>query len=215
MEKSGEELYHFEDYAVIILDSNFRIIDWNAKAFELLSAHHPCERSSSLLDVIPVSQQQPLQNILTQKGKFSFTLSKEEGSTSFIIHKLSNKQKEVLGYRVTLEQVVTKINQDNDPQENDIQQNTQHTIKRTFVNIRIMILQCLTKGQFTINQISHKTSINWKTVENHLTYLLGRGLVHEVLKSEYVRIFEITEEGRIFINKFQKNMQQDVLEVEK
>ena len=120
-----------------------------------------------------------------------------------------------MGYRVTLEQVVTKINQDNDPQENDIQQNTQHTIKRTFVNIRIMILQCLTKGQFTINQISHKTSINWKTVENHLTYLLGRGLVHEVLKSEYVRIFEITEEGRIFINKFQKNMQQDVLEVEK
>ena len=41
--------------------------------------------------------------------------------------------------------------------------------------------------------------VNWKTVENHLTYLVGRRLVHEVFSSKYVRIFEITEFGQRYL----------------
>lgn len=68
--------------------------------------------------------------------------------------------------------------------------------KRTFKEIRRDILESLSGGQNTINRISNQTEINWKTVDNHLIYLIGRGLVSEVFSSEYVRIFELTEEGK-------------------
>ncbi len=68
--------------------------------------------------------------------------------------------------------------------------------KRSFNMIRALILFSLIEKERTINQISQNTSINWKTVENHLTYLLGRGLIREVHSSEYVRIVELTEKGK-------------------
>ena len=69
--------------------------------------------------------------------------------------------------------------------------------KRTFSELRKLILVTLLSGsQQTTNQISLNTGINWKTVEAHLTFLIGKGLVTEVLKSEYVRIFALTDEGR-------------------
>ncbi|MBW2984419.1 ArsR family transcriptional regulator [Candidatus Woesearchaeota archaeon] len=71
--------------------------------------------------------------------------------------------------------------------------------KRTFKEIRRDILKFLSNGQNTINHISNETGINWKTVENHLIYLIGRGLANEVFSSEYVRIFELTEEGKDFV----------------
>ncbi len=71
--------------------------------------------------------------------------------------------------------------------------------KRTFIEIRKDILKTLSVGQNTINHISSQTGINWKTVDNHLVYLIGRGLVNEVFSSEYVRIFELTEDGRDFV----------------
>ena len=67
--------------------------------------------------------------------------------------------------------------------------------KRTFRELRFIILLTLLSGQQTTNQISIKTSINWRTVESHLTFLVGKGLVNEVFKSEYVRIFKLTEQG--------------------
>lgn len=68
--------------------------------------------------------------------------------------------------------------------------------KRTFNAIRALILFSLIDKRLTINQISKATSVNWKTVENHLTHLIGKGLVREVHSSEYVRIIELTEKGR-------------------
>jgi predicted transcriptional regulator len=68
-------------------------------------------------------------------------------------------------------------------------------VKRRFDEIRHLILSILTDGQKTINDISNKTDVNWKTVENHLTWLTGRGLVKEVVSLSYVRIFEITNSG--------------------
>jgi len=73
--------------------------------------------------------------------------------------------------------------------------------KRTFDNIRQNILLSLSEEKKTINEISRKSDINWRTVENHLTYLSGRGLVNEAFSSEYVRIFEITHEGEEFVRR--------------
>ncbi|MFO8016316.1 MAG: winged helix-turn-helix domain-containing protein [Candidatus Woesearchaeota archaeon] len=67
--------------------------------------------------------------------------------------------------------------------------------KRRFRDIRNIILDNLSTGQKTINQIASETDINWKTVDNHITYLIGKGLAREVFSSKYVRIIEITERG--------------------
>ncbi len=72
--------------------------------------------------------------------------------------------------------------------------------KRTFDQLRLSILLTLTRKHLTINQISQQCGINWKTVESHLTYLLGKCYVKEIFSSEYVRIFDITSDGRAFLH---------------
>jgi predicted transcriptional regulator len=62
--------------------------------------------------------------------------------------------------------------------------------------LRACILTNLKTGQKTVNQISTETGINWKTVDNHLIYLIGKGFVREVFSSPYVKIYEITERGK-------------------
>ena len=69
------------------------------------------------------------------------------------------------------------------------------TKRRTFGKLRYLVLLALISGQQTTNQLSIKTGINWRTIEVHLTFLMGKGLVAEVLKSQYVRIFKLTNEG--------------------
>ena len=68
--------------------------------------------------------------------------------------------------------------------------------KRTFKQIRNRIILSLGKGRMTINQIAGNSSINWKTVEKHLTFLIGKKQVEEIFSSEYVRIFELTSHGK-------------------
>ena len=74
-------------------------------------------------------------------------------------------------------------------------------IKRPFLEIRNSILLSLASGQKTINYISIETQINWKTVERHLVYLVGRGWAREAFSSAYVRIFELTEFGKDYLRK--------------
>ena len=71
--------------------------------------------------------------------------------------------------------------------------------KRTFEEIRNLILITLATGQKTINQIATDSEVNWKTVTNHLVYLQGRMLVKEVFTSPYVRIFELTAFGKHYL----------------
>ena len=73
--------------------------------------------------------------------------------------------------------------------------------KRTFIDIRNLILISLASGQKTINQISTETQVNWKTVERHLIYLIGRGWVREVFSSAYVRIYELSAFGKDYLRK--------------
>jgi predicted transcriptional regulator len=72
--------------------------------------------------------------------------------------------------------------------------------KRKFSELREIILSSLTEGQKTINQLSSETGINWKTVDNHLTYLVGKGYAKEVFSSRFVRIFEATDKGMNYVN---------------
>ena len=74
-----------------------------------------------------------------------------------------------------------------------------YTVKRTFIEIRNSILLSLAEGQKTINQISGETHVNWKTVERHLIYLVGKGWVREAFSSAYVRIFELTAFGKDYL----------------
>ena len=75
------------------------------------------------------------------------------------------------------------------------------SVKRKFIDIRTSILLCLAQGQKTINQISGERQINWKTVERHLIYLIGKGWVREAFNSSYVRIFELTAFGKDYLRK--------------
>jgi predicted transcriptional regulator len=79
----------------------------------------------------------------------------------------------------------------------DIGENKESAIsRRTFSTLRSTIMLALSKGTKTINQISTETGINWRTVELHLTYLVGKGLAKEIFNSTYVRIFTLTDEGK-------------------
>ena len=69
-------------------------------------------------------------------------------------------------------------------------------MKRTYEDIRESIIKAINGKQKTINEISRISKVNWKTVQRHLTYLKGSGLIIEVFSSRYVRIFEITEKGK-------------------
>ena len=79
--------------------------------------------------------------------------------------------------------------------------NEDFPIKRTFIKIRNSILLSLASGQKTINQISSETQINWKTVERHLVYLIGKGWAREAFSSAYVRIFELTAFGKDYVRR--------------
>jgi DNA-binding transcriptional ArsR family regulator len=63
--------------------------------------------------------------------------------------------------------------------------------KKTFKEIRQIILKDFEKGERTVNEIAQSTRLTWRTVDNHLTYLIGKGLVEPVFVSEYVRIYRL------------------------
>ena len=75
------------------------------------------------------------------------------------------------------------------------------TKKRKFSKLRENILVTLSKGKKTLNTLAKEAGVNWKTTDNHLTFLMGKGLVEEVFSSPYARIFELTEKGRELVEK--------------
>lgn len=87
--------------------------------------------------------------------------------------------------------------------------------KRTFLLLRAFILKSLSTGVKTINQIAKEQNINWKTVELHLTFLAGKGYAKEIFNSQYVRIFEITENGRGYISTVEENFKANNSELTK
>ena len=97
-------------------------------------------------------------------------------------------------------------------QEQSPVQDIPNAVKRPFSIIRNTILLELLKGDRTINQIAVNTNINWKTVENHLTYLLGKRFVQEIFSSRFVRIFSMSPHGKLHITALRASMPSDGLE---
>jgi len=73
------------------------------------------------------------------------------------------------------------------------------TKKRKFDQIRDLILNTIGSDKKTINQIAANSKINWKTVDRHIIYLIGKGMVKEVFSSPYVKIVELTEKGKEYL----------------
>ena len=72
--------------------------------------------------------------------------------------------------------------------------------KRTFSYLRHLILLNLNTGPQSINQISINSGINWKTVENHLIHLIGKELVKISLRTTFLKIYELTDKGRAYLD---------------
>jgi len=71
--------------------------------------------------------------------------------------------------------------------------------KRTFGVLRDILLAALSGGQKTVNQLATESGVNWKTVDNHLIFLVGKGWARIVFSSQYVKIFELSEQGRVIL----------------
>jgi predicted transcriptional regulator len=67
--------------------------------------------------------------------------------------------------------------------------------KRKYSQLRPLILKAFAKEQKTVNQVSTETGINWRTVDNHLIYLTGKGHLKTIFISPFVKIYAITEKG--------------------
>lgn len=61
--------------------------------------------------------------------------------------------------------------------------------KKTFREIREIILKDLSKGERTVNQIADSTGLTWRSVNNHLIYLCGLQKAEPVFISQYVKIY--------------------------
>lgn len=86
--------------------------------------------------------------------------------------------------------------------------------KRTFSELRRKILITLSYGRKTINQVAQETGINWKTVEKHLTYLLGKKAIDEVYSSDYLRIFDLNEKGKGMVEKLRTEEREKIVKEE-
>lgn len=78
-------------------------------------------------------------------------------------------------------------------------------MKRAYPEIRKSILKAIEGSQKTINEVARTSKVNWKTVQRHLTFFKGTGLIIETFSSPYVRIFEITEEGKKILEEWKKS----------
>ncbi len=63
--------------------------------------------------------------------------------------------------------------------------------KKTFAEIRKIILEELSKGEQTVNNIAEKTGLTWRTVDKHLIFLIGTGKAEPVFISKYVKIYKV------------------------
>lgn len=184
---------------IIACDLKENVIYWGQGAEDMFG-YSKNEVLGKKLEIVPIDS----------KEEFKFTVEKAmlDQSVSFKT-KRYNRRGDILDVLVVSSPVVLDnkligvsfIVHDIKMLRNAIILNSKvdHEMKRTFCVIRENILLCLTKGRMTINQVANCSGINWKTVEKHLTFLIGRKMVEEVFSSEYVRIFELTGRGKEFV----------------
>lgn len=195
--------------AIIAFDLEGKVIFWNSsserlfkyKANEVIGKFIPFITDTSKYEIDVV-----IQNV--KEGKqFNFKTQKrsKEGDVLDLVlfaNPLYNKNK-VIGVSIIVQYAETIKNLTYIPLGIDLVDREQ---KRTFEEIRKLILLTLSKGKKTINQIANDSGINWRTVEKHLTYLIGKKFVDEIFSSEYVRIFELTNNGKALAEKIKDRL---------
>lgn len=65
--------------------------------------------------------------------------------------------------------------------------------RSTYLEIRQKIVDGFSGGERTVNQIAKSTGLTWRTVDLHLIWLTGKGIVEPVFLSEYVKIYRKRE----------------------
>ncbi|MBT3406961.1 PAS domain S-box protein [Candidatus Woesearchaeota archaeon] len=200
-----KEVIDSSSLGIISLDLDGRVLFCN-QAFEKISSYSKEEIiDQNIFSLITAITKEDFKTIIKKVNKgeeISPIISKsmEHKSNKFDILYTINPRTEnnqITGINVTFTNITNVINAKEFLGKIDYSQPR----KKSFKELRARILISLLKKQMTINQVSTASNINWKTVEGHLTYLCGKGMVTEVFKSEYIRIFKITDLGKEYLKK--------------
>lgn len=193
------EILNSSKYAIIAMDLDLTVtfINLQAKKMfkisdeEILGKHNPFSLGNDIFnfshDDLENRKRMQIKRLRLEnsdvdvKGHISPVFNKENNHCGYCIYvkKLENSAHENKNENLFINGRVKEMSQ-----------------KRSFSHIRHMILSALVDSRKTINQIAKDIEVNWKTVENHLTYLMGKKFISEVFSSKYVRIFKITEAGK-------------------
>lgn len=192
----------------IIIDLNGKVLFWNEaaenifgyKKNEVLNKPILLFSKTSMFEfeyLIEKSKENKQTRFRTQKKSKSGQIL----DLIFFTTPIKNMKNNLIAVSITIQKTEFIKNISYIPLDKSNQQRDQ---KRTFNEIRKLILINL-EGKKTINQIAIDSGINWRTVEKHLTYFIGKKIVEEVFNSEYVRIFELTEIGKNHLKKIRSN----------
>jgi len=191
--------------AIFAFDLQGKVIFWN-NSTENIFKYKKEEVLGKFLPFITQNSMYELETVITcaKEGKqlnFKTQKRNKEGEILDLVLFSSPiyKCEEVIGISVIIQDALTlkKLSYI----QLNINNFTEKEQKRTFIEIRKIILSTLLNGKKTINQISTDSGVNWRTVEKHLTFLIGKKCVDEIFSSEYVRIFELTSQGKTYIEK--------------
>lgn len=194
--------------AIIAIDLQGKVILWNKSAEKLFGY---CEKEvlGNFIPLVKNKNSFELETILTRttEGKnLNFrTQKKDRDGNEFdlIFHTTPiYRDDSIIGVSIIIQQseLLKKVAY----LPLTIEQ-AQKEPKRTFSVIRDLILLTVNSDKKTINQISSESGINWRTVEKHLTFMIGKKLVTEIFSSEYVRIFELTQNGKNLVEEIKKD----------
>ena len=199
---------------IIALDLNGRVLFWN-NAAEKLFGYKKEEVLNKILPIISKQSLFELEHVIKktkerQQIQFRTQKKNKDGDILdliFVANPILNEKQEAIGISILIRQTESYKKFSYLPLNMTPIVREQ---KRTFIEIRKIILATITAKK-TINQIANDSGINWRTVEKHLTFLIGKKLVKEVFSSEYVRIFELTELGSIYIEKIKQEERNKIL----
>ncbi len=204
--------------AIIAIDLNGKVTLWN-KGAERLFGHKEKDVLGKNIPFIKDKFNFELEAMLTKAKEdkpLSFKTTKETMDGKYIDLLINSnpilKNSIVVGVSAIIQEVnslkkVCYLPFDEQPLHRES--------KRTFLEIRDIILLTLGSGKKTINQISSESGINWRTVEKHLTFLIGKKLVSEIFSSEYVRIFELTGHGVDYVGEIKDEELKKYIKIKK
>jgi len=195
-----EEVLNSSRHAIICMNLNHEITFANTRAEKVLNIS-----KESLLEKNPIVLTSDFvkkheSELSTNKKVILQNLKLENGndiSAQGYMSGIIGMNKELQGVTIFLKESKSQTNEK----------------RRTYDEIRGLILSSLCEKQKTINQIAKDVEVNWKTVENHLTYLAGKQLITEVFSSEYVRIFSITQRGKARLETLDQDVSAEAYEL--